>query len=95
MNASSRTAYAAAVEGRHSAARRRLRIAQLALVGASAALFAGTAALARAHFPGHRKHEVTPLGPPAPLVQTVRRNQLAAGIVAPAQAPPGIGSAPS
>jgi hypothetical protein len=83
------------VEGRHTSVRRRVRIAEAALVAAALAAFAGSAALARAHFPGHRKSGLTPLGPPAPLLHTVRRNQLAAGIVAPAQAPPGIGSAPS
>jgi hypothetical protein len=51
--------------------------------------------LARMNFAGHRKQGVTPLAPPARLVEVVRQNQLSAGILAPAQAPPGIASAPS
>lgn len=95
MSASSRRAYPAAVQRRHSPVRRRVRIAQALLVGAAATVFGGSAALARLHVPGHHREDVTPLAPPAPLLRTVRRNQLAAGIVGPAQAPPGIGSAPS
>jgi hypothetical protein len=83
------------VEGRLTGTRRRIRVAQAVLVAAAAAAFAGIGALARAHQPGHRKQDVTPLAPPPELLRVVRRNQLAAGIVAPAQAPPGIGSAPS
>ena len=52
-------------------------------------------ALARVQFPGHHKHGVTTLSPPGSFVDVVRRNQLEAGILAPAEAPPGIGSAPS
>jgi hypothetical protein len=83
------------VEGRLTPTRRRVRIAQAALAAGAAAAFAGAAALARVHQPGHHKQGVTPLAPPPELLRVVRRNQLAAGILAPAQAPPGIGSAPS
>ncbi len=51
--------------------------------------------LARAQFPGHHKRGVTTLSPPASFVDVVQRDQLEAGILAPAEAPPGIGSAPS
>lgn len=75
--------------------RRRVRLARGLLVGGSALVFGATMGLARAQFPGHHKQGVTPLSPPAPFVDVVRRNQLEAGILAPAEAPPGIGSAPS
>jgi len=51
--------------------------------------------LGRLQFPGHAKGDVSSLSPPARFVQVVRDNQLQAGILAPAEAPPGIGSAPS
>ena len=75
--------------------RRRVRIARLGLVGGAALLFGSSMALARVHFPGHHKQGVTPLAPPQNLLDVVRRDQLQAGILAPAEAPPGIGSAPS
>lgn len=58
-------------------------------------VFGATMGLARAQFPGHAKQGITPLSPPDSFVQIVRQNQLEAGILAPAEAPPGIGSAPS
>lgn len=75
--------------------RRRVRIAQVGIAAGAAALFGGSMALARVHFPGHHKQGVTPLAPPQRLLDVVRRDQLQAGILAPAEAPPGIGSAPS
>lgn len=75
--------------------RRRVRLARSILVGGAIVAFGATMALARTQFPGHHKHGVTPLSPPASFVDVVRRNQLEAGILAPAEAPPGIGSAPS
>ncbi|HUZ81264.1 MAG TPA: hypothetical protein VMU73_03390 [Gaiellaceae bacterium] len=80
---------------RLAVARRRVRLARTALLGGGVVVFGVTMALARAQFPGHHKHGVTTLSPPSAFVDVVRRNQLAAGILAPAQAPPGIGSAPS
>lgn len=75
--------------------RRRVRIARLGLVGGAALLFGSSMALARVHFAGHHKQGVTPLAPPQNLLDVVRQDQLQAGILAPAEAPPGIGSAPS
>jgi hypothetical protein len=51
--------------------------------------------LARVHFAGHHKQDVTSLTPPPQLLEVVRRNQLEAGVLAPAEAAPGIASAPS
>ena len=75
--------------------RRRMRLARVVLAGGAALLFGASAALARTHFPGHHKQGVTPLAPPADLLEVVRRDQLQAGILAPAAAPPGAESAPS
>jgi hypothetical protein len=75
--------------------RRRVQAARLALAGGGVLLFGVTMALARVHFAGHHKQGVTPLAPPQRLLEVVRRDQLQAGILAPAQAPPGIESAPS
>ncbi|HVC88483.1 MAG TPA: hypothetical protein VNC40_13815 [Gaiellaceae bacterium] len=76
-------------------ARRRVRLARVVLVAGGTVVFGAAMALARVQFPGHTKHGVTSLSPPNSFVEVVRRNQLQAGILAPAQAPPGIGSAPS
>jgi len=80
---------------RHGPVRRRVRIAQTVLVAGGTLVFGATMALARAQFPGHHKQGVTSLAPPGQFVDVVRQNQLEAGILAPAEAPPGIGSAPS
>jgi hypothetical protein len=75
--------------------RRRVRLARLTLAAGAALLFGASAALARVHFPGHHKQGVTPLQAPDSLLQVVRRDQLQAGLLAPAQADPGVASAPS
>jgi hypothetical protein len=75
--------------------RRRVRVARATLAVGSLALFGAAAGLARIHFAGHAKQDVTPLAPPDGLLRVVRHNQLSAGVLAPADAPPGIGSAPS
>jgi len=75
--------------------RRRVRLARSILAGGAIVVFGATMALARVQFPGHHKHGVTTLSPPGSFVDVVRHNQLEAGILAPAEAPPGIGSAPS
>jgi hypothetical protein len=82
-------------DGRTTVARRRVRAARIGIAGAAGALFAAGIVLARGHQPSHRKEPVTPLAAPPDLLRVVRRNQLAAGILKPAEAPPGIGSAPS
>ena len=75
--------------------RRRVWLAQVGLAGGAAVLFGASMALARVHFAGHHKQGVTPLAPPAQLVDVVRHDQLEAGILAPAEAAPGVASAPS
>jgi hypothetical protein len=76
-------------------ARRRARLARMAIAGGAALLFGTSMALARVNFAGHHKQGVTPLAPPDRLLQVVRQNQLQAGLLAPAEAAPGIASAPS
>jgi hypothetical protein len=82
-------------DARLTPVRRRVRLARAALAVGSLALFGAVTGLARVHFAGHHKQAVTPLAPPDGLLRVVRENQLAAGILAPTDAPPGIGSAPS
>lgn len=76
-------------------ARRRSLLARAALLGGGATLFVATMGLARLQFPGHRKAGVTPLSPPVQLLEVVKQNRLAAGILGPAEASPQIASAPS
>jgi hypothetical protein len=83
------------VATRLDSARRRVRLARLAFIGGAAVLFGASMGLARVHFPGHHKQGVTPLTPPGRLLEVVRHDQLQAGLLAPAEAAPGIASAPS
>ena len=57
--------------------------------------FGAAIALARTTYAGHQKQSVQPLSAPAKFVQVVKRSFLQAGIVAPAQAPPGAATAAS
>ena len=57
--------------------------------------FGAAAALARTTYAGHTKQSVRPLAAPPRFVRAVRRSFLQAGIVAPAQAPPGAATAVS
>ena len=76
-------------------ARRRAGVAK-ALFGAVGALVFGIAmVLARHSYAGHPKHPATPLTAPPRFVSIVRQNLLQAGIVAPAQAPPGASTSVS
>ncbi len=76
-------------DSRVEPARRRARIAK-ATLGAGGALVFGAAMLfARVSYAGHPKRPPRPLAAPPRFVSIVRENLLQAGIVAPAQAPPG------
>jgi hypothetical protein len=76
------------VTARTVIAKRRARVAQLCLGGAAVLVFGGSLAAVRAHAVGHAKRPVRPLSAPAGFVRVVRRDALAAGAIAPAQAPP-------
>jgi hypothetical protein len=78
-----------------AAARRRAGVAK-GVFGLAAAITFGTVALvARQSYPGHPKSPAVPLGAPPQFVQVVRQNLLQAGVVAPAQAPPGASTSVS
>jgi hypothetical protein len=78
-----------------TASRRRAAVAK-GLFGAIAAITFGAAALlARHSYPGHPKSPAIPLGAPPKFVDVVRQNLLQAGVVAPAQAPPGASTSVS
>ena len=70
-------------------AARRARYAKHTLVLASALAFAAALMLARGSYAGHAKHSLRPLSAPPRFVAIVRTNRLQAGVVAPAEAPPG------
>ena len=80
---------------RIAAARRRVAAAKVVVVGVAAVAFGVGLGLTRQSYAGHTKTPLRPLGPPPRYVEIVRRNLLEAGIVAPAQAPPGAASSTS
>lgn len=82
-------------EKRLAPARRRAAVAKVVLGVGGVCSFLTAAALARVAFPGHAKRHSRSLSPPKRFVAIVRQNQLEAGILAPAQAPPNVTSAPS
>jgi hypothetical protein len=80
---------------RIEAASRRASVAKAGVVGVAIVGFAVTFALSRFSYAGHVKRPLRPLAAPPRYVRIVRRNLLQAGIVAPAQAPPGAASSTS
>src|SRR5579862_4089611 len=74
---------------RFAPVRKRAAQAKLALVVAASAVFIAGLVVTRASYAGHSKRPLHALAAPPGFVQIVRRNLLEAGIVAPAQAPPG------
>jgi hypothetical protein len=82
-------------ERRLAAARRRATLAKAVLAAGGACAFLAAAALAKVTYPGHHKRPSRSLSAPKRFVEVVRQNQLQAGILAPAEAPPGVTSAPS
>jgi hypothetical protein len=77
------------------AARRRANATKAGFVAVVTVLFVGGMTLARHAYAGHAKAPVVPLAAPARYEQIVKKNLLQAGVVGPAQAPPGAASAPS
>ena len=77
------------------AARHRATATKAGFVAAAALLFVGGMTLARNAYAGHTKAPVVPLAAPGRYERIVKKNLLQAGVVAPAQAPPGAASAPS
>ena len=73
----------------------RARRAKVVVTAGGIGLFGVALVLARASYASHAKHPPSALTPPQSFVDTVRNNQLEAGIVAPPQAPPEVQSATS
>lgn len=76
-------------------ARRRAVAAKGALAAVGACVFTAAMVLSRHSYAGHPKQPTTALAASPRFVNIVRRNLLQAGVVAPAQAPPGAGTAVS
>lgn len=76
-------------------ARRRALAAKGVLAAVGTALFGVAMVLSRHSFAGHAKEPVTALAAPPRFVKIVKKNLLQAGIVGPAQAPPGAATAVS
>jgi hypothetical protein len=74
---------------------RRAAVARRAFGVAAVVGFGAVILLARTTFAGHAKQAPRPLSAPTNFVQIVRRSYLQAGIIAPAQAPPGAATAVS
>jgi hypothetical protein len=82
-------------QSRHAAARRRARLAKGALASLAALTFLGGLGLTRAHVSSRPKHKPQALAAPDRFTSIVRRDLLAAGIMAPAEAPPDVASSVS
>ena len=72
---------------RVAAARSRAARAKATLAIVGAVVFAAAAVLARVSYAGHPKHRPTSLAAPPAFVKIVRQNLLAAGLLAPTDAP--------
>jgi hypothetical protein len=77
------------------AAKRRAHKAKTILAAVGACVFGTAMVFARHSYAGHQKQPATSLAAPPRFVSVVRRNLLQAGVVAPAQAPPGAATAAS
>jgi hypothetical protein len=82
-------------ESRLAPLRRRAARVKLGLVTTAIVVFGVGIAATRASYAGHAKRPLRPLAAPPGFVKIVRQNLLQAGIVAPAQAPPGAGTSVS
>ena len=78
-----------------AAAERRAHKAKTILAAVGACVFAAAMVLSRHSYAGHPKQPATALAASPRFVDIVRRNLLQAGVVAPAQAPPGAETAVS
>lgn len=85
----------AVAPSRIEGARRRATVAKAGVAGVALLCFGGAMAFARLSFAGHPKRALRPLAAPPRFTRIVRENLLQAGVVAPAQAPPGAATATS
>jgi len=84
-----------AARTRIEAAHRRAAAAKVGVAGVAILAFGAALGLSRLTYAGHPKKPLQPLAAPPKYVQIVRENLLQAGIVAPAEAPPGAATASS
>jgi hypothetical protein len=82
-------------ESRHAAARRRARLAKGALASLAALTFVGGIGLTRAHVPSRHKRKPGALAAPKAFTRVVQRDLLAAGIMAPTEAPADVATSVS
>ena len=82
-------------QSRNAAARHRAAAAKKAFAGVAALTFLGGVALVRAHVPSHPKRRAHALAAPGDFTSAVRRDLLAAGIMAPAEAPADVATSVS
>jgi hypothetical protein len=80
---------------RIEAARRRVALTKVGIVGIAIVGFGVALGFSRLSYAGHSKKQLQPLAAPTRYVKIVRQNLLEAGIVAPAEAPPGAATASS
>jgi hypothetical protein len=82
-------------ERRHAAARRRAQIAKGALASLAALTFVGGIGMTRAHFASRPKRKPQALAAPNRFTRIVQQDLLAAGIMAPAEAPADVATSVS
>jgi hypothetical protein len=92
---SNRHAAAAERAAQLDAARRRAIGAKAVLVAAGAMVFGAAMVFSQRSYAGHPKEPPTALEAPPKFVRIVKQDLLQAGVVAPAQAPPGAATAVS
>ncbi|MDX6566976.1 MAG: hypothetical protein QOE10_2638 [Gaiellales bacterium] len=80
---------------RLEAARRRAAAAKLAIGSGGIVAFGFAMLLAHGSYAGHARHGLKALSAPARFVAVVQQDQLQAGILAPASAPPGAATSVS
>jgi hypothetical protein len=78
-----------------AAAKRRAVAAKTAATAMAAIVFGAGMVAAKAAYAGHAKEPTQPLATPPRYVKIIQKNLLQAGVVGPAQAPPGAASAAS
>ncbi|HTG46660.1 MAG TPA: hypothetical protein VK646_03290 [Actinomycetota bacterium] len=76
-------------------AKRRAQLTKTGFATFAAALFSTGMVATRHAYVGHAKQPTVPLAAPPRFVKVVRQNLLQAGVLGPAQAPPGAVSAAS
>jgi hypothetical protein len=78
-----------------AAAKRRALAAKTGASAFAVVVFVAGMVAAQKAYAGHAKEPTTPLAAPPRYVRIVKKNLLQAGVVGPAQAPPGAASAAS